>query len=180
MDLTAQDLRTYIRSVPDFPKKGIMFRDITPLLNEANAFRSAIEIFYNRYHRIKIDKILSVESRGFIFGSALAFRLGVGFVPVRKPKKLPADVIREEYQLEYGTDALEIHRDAVGKGDRILIIDDLLATGGTALATCRLTERLGGVVNGLAFLVELTFLNGRQKLEKYDIFSILKYEGEEA
>jgi len=172
------ELRLHIRNVPDFPKKGIVFRDITPLLKNPDAFRKAMETFYTQYKEIQIDKVLSVESRGFIFGSILAYRLGVGFIPIRKPKKLPAEVIREEYQLEYGTDALEIHTDAIQPGDRILVVDDLLATGGTALATCKLAERLGGTIAGIAFLVELTFLNGRKKLEKYDIFSILKYDSE--
>lgn len=172
------ELRLHIRNVPDFPKKGIVFRDITPLLKNPDAFRKAMETFYTKYKEIQIDKVLSVESRGFIFGSILAYRLGVGFIPIRKPKKLPAEVIREEYQLEYGTDALEIHTDAIQPGDRILVVDDLLATGGTALATCKLAERLGGTIAGIAFLVELTFLNGRKKLEKYDIFSILKYDSE--
>ena len=172
------ELRLHIRNVPDFPKKGIVFRDITPLLKNPDAFRKAMETFYTKYKEIQIDKVLSVESRGFIFGSVLAYRLGVGFIPIRKPKKLPAEVIREEYQLEYGTDALEIHTDAIQPGDRILVVDDLLATGGTALATCKLAERLGGTIAGIAFLVELTFLNGRKKLEKYDIFSILKYDVE--
>jgi adenine phosphoribosyltransferase len=172
------ELRLHIRNVPDFPKKGIVFRDITPLLKNPDAFRKAMETFYTKYKEIQIDKVLSVESRGFIFGSVLAYRLGVGFIPIRKPKKLPAEVIREEYQLEYGTDALEIHTDAIQPGDRILVVDDLLATGGTALATCKLAERLGGTIAGIAFLVELTFLNGRKKLEKYDIFSILKYDSE--
>lgn len=172
------ELRLHIRNVPDFPKKGIVFRDITPLLKNPDAFRKAMETFYTKYKEIQIDKVLSVESRGFIFGSVLAYRLGVGFIPIRKPKKLPAEVIREEYQLEYGTDALEIHTDAIQPGDRILVVDDLLATGGTVLATCKLAERLGGTIAGIAFLVELTFLNGRKKLEKYDIFSILKYDVE--
>ncbi len=172
------ELRLHIRNVPDFPKKGIVFRDITPLLMNPDAFRIAIETFYKKYKGIRIDKVLSVESRGFIFGSVLAYRLGVGFIPIRKPNKLPAEVIREEYQLEYGKDALEIHKDAIQPGDRVLVVDDLLATGGTALATCRLAERLGGTIAGIAFLVELTFLNGRNKLEKYDIFSILKYDSE--
>jgi adenine phosphoribosyltransferase len=172
------ELRSYIRDVPDFPKKGIMFRDITPLLKNPDAFRKAMETFYTKYKEIQIDKVLSVESRGFIFGSVLAYRLGVGFIPIRKPNKLPAEVIREEYQLEYGTDSLEIHKDAIRPGEKVLVVDDLLATGGTVLATCKLAERLGGKIAGIACLVELTFLNGRKKLEKYDIYSILKYDSE--
>ena len=176
--VTGEELRKYIRNVPDFPKKGIVFRDITTLLKDKDAFRSAIDVLYNRYRSERIDKVVSVESRGFIFGSALANRLGSGFVPVRKPKKLPSQTIREEYQLEYGTDALELHTDAIQKGEKVLIVDDLIATGGTVAASCRLVERLGGEIVGLAFLIELTFLNGRDKLKGYDIFSIVRYDEE--
>jgi len=170
------ELKDFIRSIPDFPKKGIIFKDITPLLNNPFAFRSVLEIFASKYGDQNIKRIVSVESRGFILGSALAYKLGVGFVPVRKPKKLPYDVIREEYQLEYGADALEIHTDAIQNGERVLIVDDLLATGGTAAAACNLVERLGGSVAGLAFLVELTFLRGREKMGKYDVFSLIQYQ----
>jgi adenine phosphoribosyltransferase len=175
---TVDELRSYIRDIADFPKKGIIFKDITPLLGNPDAFRFVIETLYAKYKGMKIDKVLSVESRGFIFGSVIAYRLGVGFIPIRKPKKLPSEVIREEYQLEYGTDALEMHIDAIKKGDKILVVDDLLATGGTALATCKLAERLGGTVTGIAFLIELSFLNGRIILEKYNTFSILQYDKE--
>lgn len=171
-------LKNHIRSIPDFPKKGIVFRDITTLLKDRKAFRKAVNTLYKRYSAERIDKIVSVESRGFILGSALAYRLGVGFVPVRKPNKLPAETIKEEYQLEYGTDSLEIHTDAIQKGERVLIVDDLLATGGTAEATCRLVKRLKGKIVGLVFLIELSFLNGRNKLRGYDIFSIIKYDSE--
>jgi len=171
-------LKKHIRSIPDFPKKGIVFRDITTLLKDKKAFKSAVDMLYKRYSARRIDKVVSVESRGFILGSALAYRLGAGFVPVRKPNKLPAESIKEEYQLEYGTDTLEIHTDAIQKGERVLIVDDLLATGGTAEATSRLVKRLKGKIVGLAFLIELSFLNGRNKLRGYDIFSIIKYDSE--
>ncbi|MBI3193641.1 MAG: adenine phosphoribosyltransferase [Ignavibacteriae bacterium] len=172
-------LRASIRSIPDFPKKGIMFRDITTLLNDKQSFAQAIDILFERYKSKKIEKVASVESRGFIFGSVLAYRLGAGFVPVRKPKKLPSSTLREEYQLEYGTDALEIHTDAINKGERVLIVDDLLATGGTVEATCKLVKRLGGEIVGLAFLIELTFLNSRERLRDYDVYSIIQYNSEE-
>jgi len=171
-------LKKRIRSIPNFPKKGIVFRDITTLLKDEKAFKLAIDLLYKRYRGKKVDKVVSVESRGFILGSALAYRLGVGFIPVRKPNKLPAKTIQEEYQLEYGTDVLEIHKDALKKGEKILIVDDLLATGGTVSATCKLVERLGGRIVGLAFLIELTFLKGREKLRAHDIFSLIEYESE--
>ncbi|MBI5214166.1 MAG: adenine phosphoribosyltransferase [Ignavibacteriae bacterium] len=177
--MNRESLRTSIRNIPDFPKKGIMFRDITTLLKDKQAFTQAIDVLYERYKSEKIDKIASVESRGFIFGSVLAYRLGAGFVPVRKPKKLPSSTIKEEYQLEYGTDALEIHTDAISKGERVLIVDDLLATGGTVEATCKLVKRLGGEIISLAFLVELTFLKARERLREYDVYSIIQYNSEE-
>jgi adenine phosphoribosyltransferase len=171
-------IRAQIRPIPDFPKKGILFRDITPLLLNDSAFREAIDLFYARYRDGGIDKIVSVESRGFIFGSVLAYRLGAGFVPVRKPKKLPAETISESYALEYGEDTLEMHTDAIEKGDSVLIVDDLLATGGTAVAASRLVERCGGTVTELAFLIELSFLNGREKLRPRPVFTIINYEDE--
>jgi len=174
----SQHLQQYIRSVPDFPKKGIVFRDITTLLQDKNAFHDVIEILFERYRSYHIDKVVSVESRGFIFGSALAYKLGAGFVPVRKPGKLPAKTIREEYQLEYGADALEIHRDAITKGEKVLIVDDLLATGGTVQAACKLVEALGGKIIELSFLIELTFLDGRKKINRYNIFSLITYDAE--
>lgn len=174
----AENLKKYIRSISDFPKKGIIFRDITTLLNDKRAFQIAVEILYDRYKSMKIDKVVSVESRGFIFGSVLAHRIGAGFIPVRKPNKLPSKTIREEYLLEYGTDSLEIHIDAINNGEKILIVDDLLATGGTVQATCKLIERLGGKIIGIAFLIELAFLNGRKKLDGYDIFSVITYDPE--
>ena len=173
-----EGLKKVIRNVSDFPKAGIVFRDITTLLKDEKAFKKSIDILYEQYKNKKIDKVVSVESRGFIFGSALAYRLGAGFVPVRKPKKLPAQTIREEYQLEYGTDSLEIHTDAIKKGEKVLVVDDLLATGGTVAATCKLIKKLGGKIVSLTFLIELTFLHGRDKLEGYDVFSIIQYDSE--
>jgi adenine phosphoribosyltransferase len=177
-ELLDLDLKDHIRSVPDFPKKGVVFRDITTLLKDREAFRTAVDAFCERYKGQRIDKIVSVESRGFILGSALAEKLGAGFVPIRKPGKLPAETIREEYQLEYGKDAVEIHKDAISPGDHVLIHDDLLATGGTVLAACRLVEKLGGKITGLCFLIELTFLHGRDRVRNYDIFSLIQYETE--
>ncbi|MGC8596061.1 MAG: adenine phosphoribosyltransferase [Candidatus Kryptoniota bacterium] len=172
------DVKSKIRSVPDFPKPGILFRDITTLLKDKDAFTYVVDELYNRYREMKIDKVVSVESRGFIFGSVLAYRLNAGFVPIRKPGKLPAEVVREEYQLEYGKDAMEVHKDAIVKGDRILVHDDLLATGGTVDAACRLVERLGGEIIGLCFLIELSSLGGRERLKGRDIFSIISYDSE--
>ncbi|MGC8653794.1 MAG: adenine phosphoribosyltransferase [Candidatus Kryptoniota bacterium] len=172
------DVKSKIRSVPDFPKPGILFRDITTLLKDKDAFTYVVDELYNQYREMKIDKVVSVESRGFIFGSVLAYRLNAGFVPIRKPGKLPAEVVREEYQLEYGKDAMEVHKDAIVKGDRILVHDDLLATGGTVDAACRLVERLGGEIIGLCFLIELSSLGGRERLKGRDIFSIISYDSE--
>lgn len=172
------DLLKFIRSVPDFPKKGIVFRDITTLVQNPKAFARAVDLLYERYASAGVDKVVSVESRGFIFGAPLAYKLGAGFVPIRKPGKLPAPALREEYALEYGTDAIEIHRDAILPGERVLILDDLLATGGTVLAACKLVQRLGGTIVGLSFLIELSFLHGRSRLQDYEIFSILTYDRE--
>ena len=174
----SDDLTAFIRSIPDFPKKGIVFRDITTLLKDKEAFARAIDLLYEHYRGAQIDKVVSVESRGYILGAPLAYELGAGFVPIRKPGKLPAATLRQEYALEYGTDAVEIHRDAVAAGERVLLHDDLLATGGTALAACRLVEKLGGTVAGASFLIELTFLQGRRRLSPYDIFSLIKYDTE--
>jgi adenine phosphoribosyltransferase len=171
-------LQSTIRTVPDFPKKGIIFRDITTLLKDPAAFRRAVDTFYDHYAHDRISKVVSVESRGFIFGAPLAYRLGAGFVPVRKPGKLPASTLRQEYALEYGTDAVEIHRDAISPTDRVLILDDLLATGGTIQAACALVERLGGTIAGLAFLIELSFLGARARLAKYEVFSVIDYMSE--
>ena len=170
-----EDLRAWIRDIPDFPKEGIVFKDITTLLKDRDAFARSIDLMVEHYDDKNIDQIIGIESRGFIFGSALAYELGTGFVPVRKPKKLPAAIERVEYALEYGTDCVEIHRDALLPGQKVLIVDDLLATGGTAAATARLVERLDAKVAGLAFLIELSFLNGREKLKGYDIVSLIQY-----
>lgn len=162
--------------MPDFPKSGILFYDITTLLKDAAGLKSTIDAFSTRYQDLGVDIVLGIEARGFIFAPALAYALGAGFVPVRKPNKLPAQTARISYDLEYGSDTLEIHTDAITPGARVLIVDDLLATGGTAGAVTRLVEQLGGIVAGVGFLVELTFLNGRTKLEGYDIFSLLQYD----
>jgi adenine phosphoribosyltransferase len=175
MITTMDSLKSKIRSVPDFPKAGILFYDITTLLRDRDGFRSSIEALAQPFEDKKIDVVVGVESRGFILGGAVADRLGAGFAPVRKKGKLPAQTVRETYDLEYGTDCLEIHSDAVERGQRILIIDDVLATGGTAAATTALVRKLGGNVQSLAFLVELEFLNGRRKLGSEAIYSVLKY-----
>jgi len=170
----AKRFEKHVRNVPDFPKPGILFKDITTVLKNKTLFGETVKQLAKQYKGKKIDKIVSVESRGFIFGAALAYQLGAGFVPVRKPNKLPAETLREEYALEYGTDALEIHTDAIKKGEKILIHDDVLATGGTAAATAKLVERLGGKLIGACFLIELSFLNGREKLPNLDILSLVK------
>ena len=167
------DLAQAIRNVPDFPVEGIQFKDITTLLKDPVAFSASIEEFLEQYGDEGIDVVVGVESRGFIWGADLAYELGVGFVPVRKPGKLPAETIRAEYTLEYGTNALEMHRDALQPGQKVLVVDDLLATGGTAKATCELVEGLGAQVAGVAFLIELTFLNGREKLAGYDVWTLI-------
>ena len=174
--LNADQLKKLIREVPDFPKPGILFYDITTLLKDKTGFAQLIDLFSEHYIGKQIDLILGMEARGFIFGPALAYRLNAGFVPVRKPGKLPAATMKVEYELEYGSNALEIHKDAIQKGERVLIVDDLLATGGTAEATARLVKSLGGEIAGLAFVVELDFLSGREKLKPYDVFSLLHYD----
>lgn len=171
-------LASAVRNIPDFPKKGIVFRDITTLLKDPASYKESIQTFLERYQKTRIDKIACIESRGFIFGSVLAEKMGVGFIPIRKKGKLPAEKIQEEYDLEYGKDSVEIHTDAIVPGDQVLIHDDLLATGGTAAAACRLVEKLGGKVVGVSFLIELSFLNGREKLKGYDVFSIIQYDSE--
>lgn len=170
-----QHIREYIRDIPDFPREGILFKDITPLLKDGPALKQVIQHMAKYYGDRNIDLVVGPESRGFLFGTPLAFELGIGFVPVRKPGKLPAEVTRVEYALEYGTDALEMHTDAIRKGQRVLIVDDLLATGGTTQAAVKLVEKLGGEVAGLAFLIELSFLKGRSKLNGYDILSLITY-----
>jgi adenine phosphoribosyltransferase len=174
----ALNLKKSIREVPNFPKAGINFKDITTLLRNKAAFKAAVDELCRQVKKlkIKVDAIAVVESRGFTFGSAMAYKLGTGVILVRKPNKLPAQKIKEEYALEYGTDSLEMHADAVRKGQRVLIVDDLLATGGTALAVARLVERLGGKVSAVAFVVELDILKGREKLKKYPVISLVHYD----
>lgn len=170
-----QDLKEYIRDIPDWPKEGVVFKDITPLLKDGRSFAKAIDDLAAHYEGKKIDLVLGAEARGFIIGGALAYKLGSGFVPARKPGKLPWETTSAEYELEYGTDSLEIHTDGVFPGAKVLVVDDVLATGGTASAKARLVEQLGGEVAGVAFLIELTFLNGRSKLEGYDVFALIRY-----
>jgi adenine phosphoribosyltransferase len=169
-------LKKLIREVPDFPKPGILFYDITTLLKDAKGLSDLTDAMVARYADNPPDVVLGIEARGFIFGPMMATRLGTGFIPVRKPGKLPAAKSRINYDLEYGQDTVEIHTDAVVEGQRVLVVDDLLATGGTARATCDLVESLGGIVHGLSFVVELTFLPGREKLADYDIHSVLSYD----
>jgi adenine phosphoribosyltransferase len=169
-------LKKLIREVPDFPRPGILFYDITTLLKDPAGLRGTIDALRTHYDGAHADVVIGIESRGFIFAPALAYALGAGFVPVRKPKKLPHVTSAVSYDLEYGSDILEVHTDAIPKGSRVLIVDDLLATGGTAKAVTQLVEGLGGTVAGLAFVVELTFLNGRGKLGGYDVFSLLQYD----
>jgi adenine phosphoribosyltransferase len=169
-------LKQLIREIPDFPKPGILFYDITTLLKDGAGLRDVIDGLGRQCAGIGVDVVLGIEARGFIFAPALAYALGVGFVPVRKPRKLPADCASVTYDLEYGSDTLEIHKDAIPAGCRALIVDDLLATGGTAKATTRLVEDMGGTIVGAAFVVELTFLSGRKKLNGYNVFSLLQYD----
>ena len=172
------DLKKYIRSIRDFPIKGIMFRDITTLLKNPDAVKETLRQLITFTDGLNVDKVVGIESRGFIFGGMLANELKAGFIPVRKPGKLPAERESQTYQLEYGLDKIEIHKDAISAGDKVLIHDDLLATGGTAEAACKLIEKLGGEVVQLSFIIELTFLNGREKIRKYDIKSLITYEDE--
>ena len=169
------DLKQHIRHVPDFPKAGILFYDITTLLRDPHGFRITVDMLATPYRQQDIDAVVGIESRGFILGAAVAERLGAGFIPIRKPGKLPAKALKESYDLEYGKDALEIHEDAVQPGQRILIVDDVLATGGTASAAAKMVKRLGGELHGLAFLIELLGLNGKSKLEGERVFSVLQY-----
>jgi adenine phosphoribosyltransferase len=170
------DLRKLIREIPDHPKPGILFYDLTTLLQDGKGFHELVDQLCEHYSGQKVDIVAGIEARGFIFAPALAYRLGAGFIPVRKPKKLPWKTASVTYQLEYGTDQLEIHQDAVKKGQRVLLCDDLLATGGTAAAAIELVRQLGGEIVGAAFAVELNFLNGRKKLAGVDVFSLLKYD----
>lgn len=169
------DLKTFVRDIPDWPKEGVVFKDITPLLGHGDSFRFAIDTIANYYKDKAIDAVLGAEARGFILASALAYKLGCGFIPARKPGKLPYNTLSASYELEYGFDSLEMHEDAIKPSERILVVDDVIATGGTAAAKVELVERLGGEVAGIAFLIELSFLNGRSKLGDYDIFSLITY-----
>ena len=170
------ELTRFIRDIPDFPKKGILFKDITPLLRDAGAFSQAMDAMARQHMDDRIDLVAAVESRGFIFGAALALRLGAGFIPIRKPGKLPYKTIDETYSLEYGTDTIQIHADAAGRGDRVLIVDDLLATGGTARAAASLLTRQGAEVVGASFLIELAFLSGRARLADVPVFALIKFD----
>src|SRR5688500_11073673 len=169
------NLTGLIRDIPDFPVPGILFRDITTLLKEGPAFKSAISQLAARLKELQPDKVVAIESRGFIFGAPIAYELGVGFIPVRKLGKLPAETISAEYDLEYGSNSVEMHRDAIQDGDRVVIVDDLLATGGTTMATIELVEQLGGEIVALAFLIELTELGARQSLDGYNIIALIRY-----
>jgi adenine phosphoribosyltransferase len=174
--VNCDQLKNLIREVPDFPKQGILFYDITTLLKDKRGFATLIDALSEHYIAKDVDLVLGMEARGFIFAPALAYRLNAGFVPVRKPGKLPAATKKYDYALEYGTNALEVHLDAIEKGQKVIIVDDLLSTGGTAEATAKLAESLGAEICGLGFAVELDFLNGREKLKKYDVFSLLHYD----
>ncbi len=168
-------MQSLIRAIPDFPIPGILFRDITPLLGDKAGFKAAIDLFVDRYRDARVDAVVGIEARGYILGAPLAYALGCGFVPVRKPGKLPGTKITEEYALEYGTNSLEIHDDALFRGQRVLIVDDLLATGGTAAATCRLVSKLGATIVGVAFLIELAALNGRAALNEVETTAFISY-----
>ncbi len=173
------DIKKYIRSVKDFPKPGIMFRDITTLLKEPDGLKASFHALIKYTEGLKIDKVVGIESRGFMLGAMIAEKLNAGFVPIRKPGKLPAATVKEEYSLEYGTDAIEIHKDAIEPGESVLLHDDLLATGGTARAAVNLIEKLGGKIVQVSFIIELSFLNGREKLKGYDVRSLVTYDGED-
>ena len=175
-EINVDALKALVRTVPDFPKPGILFYDITTLLKDRTGFAQLIDALAAHYIERKVDLVLGIEARGFIFGPALAYRLNAGFVPVRKPKKLPAPVARVTYDLEYGSDTLEIHKDAIEPGQRVVLVDDLLATGGTMEATVKLVEELGGEIAGLCFAVELDFLKGRERFAGHDVFSLLHYD----
>ncbi|SNX52646.1 adenine phosphoribosyltransferase [Thermoanaerobacterium sp. RBIITD] len=169
------DVKSLIREIPDFPRKGIGFKDITPVLKDKDAFSYSVNMLADALKGRNVDLIAGPEARGFLFGAPLAYKMGIGFIPVRKPGKLPAETIKYEYELEYGMDSLEIHKDAIKKGKRVVIVDDLLATGGTIFAAAKLIEELGGIVDCILFLTELTFLDGRKKLDGYDIISLIKF-----
>ena len=170
-----EDIKRYIREVPDFPKPGILFYDITTLLKDPTGLRLVMDRFGELLGRYKVNKVVAIESRGFVFGAHLAYEMGAGFVPVRKPGKLPGEKISRSYDLEYGSGQLDMHLDAVEAGDRVLIVDDLIATGGTALATAKLVEECGGIVVGFGFVIELSFLPGRELLEGYEVQALVTY-----
>lgn len=171
-------LEKSIRNIPNFPKPGILFRDVTTLIKDKTAFKKSVDLLAKKYKGKKFDKVVGVEARGFIFGAAVAHKIGAGFVPVRKKGKLPFKTISTNYQLEYGTDTLEIHQDAIGAGEKVLIIDDLLATGGTVEAVIQLVKQLGGKVAGIGFVIELIDLKGKDKFKEYSIYSLVKFQGE--
>lgn len=171
-----EHLRQVIRDIPDFPKKGVIFKDITTLLRDPSAFGNSIEALSTALDGRSYEALIGIESRGFIFASSLAYKLGKGLIPVRKPGKLPADTVRVSYELEYGTDSLEMHADAIHRGQKVVIVDDVLATGGTARAVAELVEKVGGEVVALGFLMELDFLKGRERLNGYEVVSVLRYE----
>ena len=171
-------IKSKVRSIPDWPIKGVIFRDITTLLEDPRAFKAICSIFYNRYVNEKVDKIVGIDARGFLFGAVLAYELGIGFVPIRKKGKLPYKTIRQSYTLEYGEATIEIHEDAIAKGDRVVIVDDLMATGGTIAASAALVEKLGGDLLECAFVIELAELRGREKMENRNCFAIIEFEGE--
>ena len=175
---TCDYIKSKVRSIPDWPIKGVIFRDITTLLEDPRAFKAICSIFYNRYVNEKVDKIVGIDARGFLFGSVLAYELGIGFVPIRKKGKLPSKTISESYTLEYGEETIEIHEDAVSRGDRVVIIDDLMATGGTIAASAALVEKLGGDLLECAFVIELPDLKGREKMDNRNCFAIIEFEGE--
>ena len=168
-------LTAHVRDVPDFPQPGVLFRDITPLLGDVDAFRFAVDAIADHWSSTPVDRVVGIEARGFIVAAPVAYRLGAGLVPVRKPGKLPWETVEESYELEYGVDALELHRDAAMPDEQVLVVDDVIATGGTALATCRLVEKLGATVVGVAAIIELGFLDGRAKLQGYDVMSLITY-----
>lgn len=170
-----EELKRYVREVPDFPKPGVLFYDITTLLQDPMGLRRAVDQFVWLFSSLDIDKVVGIESRGFLFGPVVAYNLNAGFVPVRKPGKLPWETVEASYELEYGSDSIEMHQDAIEPGERVLIVDDLIATGGTARACVELVEEVGGDVRGLGFLVELTFLGGRDRLEGYNVESLMRY-----
>jgi adenine phosphoribosyltransferase len=171
----AEELKDLIRNIPDFPVEGILFRDITTLLKDGDGWRKAVDALYDRYKDARIDKVVSIEARGFLLGGVLAYKLSCGTVPLRKPGKLPWDKVSESYELEYGSATIEMHRDAIDRGERVLIVDDLLATGGTARAAARLVEKGGGEVVGIAFLIGLTDLEGEKLIENYEVFCVIEY-----